>query len=88
MNHSLEVNDKKVKEAIERIVKLFNPKKIFLFGSYTKGTLSENSDLDLLILIDDGRKNTRSESIRIRRALKNIPMAMDIIVVTEKNLMS
>lgn len=38
-----------IKNAIEPIAKLYGVKKMYLFGSYAKGTANEQSDVDLLI---------------------------------------
>lgn len=38
-----------IKNAIEPIAKLYGIKKMYLFGSYAKGTANEQSDIDLLI---------------------------------------
>jgi predicted nucleotidyltransferase len=54
-----------------------------LFGSYTQGEITENSDLDVLIVTGDEVGNTRKESVRLRSAVKGIEMPMDIVVVRE-----
>ena len=38
-----------IKSAIEPIARLYGVKKMYLFGSYAKGTANEKSDIDLLI---------------------------------------
>lgn len=45
-----------------------------------------SSDLDILVITGNEIKNTRKESVRIRRALKGIIMSMDILVVQEGKL--
>jgi predicted nucleotidyltransferase len=54
-----------------------------LFGSYARGKISEDSDLDVLIVAGDEVENTRRESVRLRGALKEIEMPIDIVVVRE-----
>jgi predicted nucleotidyltransferase len=51
-----------------------HPKQIILFGSYARGKITENSDLDVLIVAGDEVENTRRESVRLRGALKEIEM--------------
>ncbi|MBQ7564934.1 MAG: nucleotidyltransferase domain-containing protein [Lachnospiraceae bacterium] len=46
----------RIKEAVEPIAKEYGVKRVFLFGSYAKGTATESSDVDLLIEI--GRRMT------------------------------
>ncbi len=38
-----------IQKAIEPIAKAHGLKRVFLFGSYARGTATENSDIDLLI---------------------------------------
>ncbi len=38
-----------IRKAITPIAKQYGISKVFLFGSYAKGTANENSDIDLLI---------------------------------------
>ncbi|MFH1361784.1 MAG: nucleotidyltransferase domain-containing protein [bacterium] len=42
--------DKIIKNAVEYIKEKIAPDKIFLFGSYAKGTQTETSDLDFFII--------------------------------------
>jgi predicted nucleotidyltransferase len=83
MEYPWQVTPQKVQAAIQKIIAVSQPRQIIIFGSYVRAELNKNSDLDLLIITADNLQNTREESVRIRRALKGIPMAMDILVVTE-----
>jgi len=49
----LELSDHVIKTVCDRIVNKFHPQKIILFGSQSKGTATSNSDLDLLVILDD-----------------------------------
>ena len=71
----------KVEEAVRKIIEVSRPLKIILFGSYVRGATDRNSDLDVLVVTEDTIENPRKESVRIRRALRGIPMPMDILVV-------
>lgn len=83
---SWDVTPKKVQTVIDTIVTLFNPSKLILFGSYIKGTMHRDSDLDLLVITENDVENPRKESIKIRRSLKGIQMPMDILVVGKTRL--
>jgi uncharacterized protein len=39
-----------LKEIVARIVDVYQPEKIILFGSYANGTAKESSDIDLLLV--------------------------------------
>ena len=80
------ITPEKVQTAIKRIIEVSRPRKLILFGSYVRGNMNLNSDLDILVVTGDDIENPRKESVRIRRALKGIVMSMDIFVVPESKL--
>jgi len=80
------ITPEKVQTAIKRIIEVSRPRKLILFGSYVRGNMNLNSDLDILVVTGDDIENPRKESVRIRRALKGIVMSMDILVVPESKL--
>ena len=82
-NPPWEVTPEKVEAAIRKIVEISQPLKLVLFGSYVRGETDINSDLDILVIAREGIESPRKESIRIRRALRGICMAMDILVVPQ-----
>ena len=43
---------KSVKEYVEEISKHYNIQEVYLFGSYAKGTNTEDSDIDIAIIIN------------------------------------
>jgi predicted nucleotidyltransferase len=86
MSSLWEITPEKVQNAIKRIVEVSRPRKLILFGSYVRGNMNLNSDLDILVVTGDDIENPRKESVRIRRALKGIVMSMDILVVPESKL--
>jgi predicted nucleotidyltransferase len=78
-------------EKIEKVVKIIKEEiearglkvvKIILFGSRAKGTPKEDSDWDLLIIIDkDLDRNTKLETIvKIKRRLALLKIPNDIII--------
>ncbi len=69
-------------ETIKRIIPTFNPEKIFIFGSYAKGTANEDSDLDILIEFREV-EHKRKLAIQIRKLLANFPIATDILVISQ-----
>jgi predicted nucleotidyltransferase len=68
---------------ISRIVATANPISIILFGSHAYGTPDNDSDIDLLVVEDDG-PSKRRESVRLWELLADIPIAKDIIVATRE----
>jgi uncharacterized protein len=74
-----------IKAEIVTALKPLNPVEIILFGSYAYGTPTDDSDLDICVVEND-YKNKWEEKSKIRKALKNINIAKDIMVETENFL--
>lgn len=76
--------DKQVKKHIqdlcEQIVRAVHPLKIILFGSYAYGKPTEDSDIDLLVVMpfDD---HPHEQAFRIRQKIEH-RMPMDLLVRT------
>lgn len=85
-----EVSEHVIKTICNRIVKTFHPQKIILFGSQSKGTARRNSDLDLLVIIDD--ENTlaslrrRDRYAQILRLFRHKGFGLDVIVLTDREV--
>jgi len=77
------VDIKTIKQKIIKRLMPLNPDKIILFGSYAYGTPNEDSDLDILVIMNN-YKNKWDEKARIRKALSDIRISKDILVENEK----
>jgi len=66
---------------VERLAEQFQPERIVLFGSLARGDAHEWSDVDLLVVMPDGT-DRRAAAIAMRRALREMPLAKDIVVTT------
>jgi uncharacterized protein len=75
-----------IEEIKKRLVKTFDPVEIYLFGSYAWGTPDDESDLDLLIIVDScepkERYNAMAQGHKALLDIKNL--GKDIIVLTKK----
>ncbi|OUC06972.1 hypothetical protein RY27_17740 [Litorilinea aerophila] len=72
-------------EIVRRILAISEPEQIILFGSYARGNPSPDSDLDLLV-IGRGIDAPRQESIRLRQALRGLPVPIDVIVASREQI--
>lgn len=55
--------------------------RVVLFGSHARGDAGARSDLDFLV-VEPEVDNTAEESVRLRRALRGMRLAADVIVVS------
>jgi len=55
---------------------------IYLFGSYAYGEPKDNSDIDLMVVIDD-KRDVFKTAFKIQRALANRVVPLDVLVNNE-----
>jgi uncharacterized protein len=67
-----------------RIAEQFHPRRIILFGSYAYGIPRPESDVDLLIVIDEPQGKT-DQALEIRKYL-HVLFGLDLIVVSPEKL--
>lgn len=72
----IQIND--IRILVDRIVLEFNPDKIILFGSYSSGEPSPDSDVDLLVVMPHKGKNWRLAAEIRRRVRPEFPI--DLLV--------
>jgi predicted nucleotidyltransferase len=70
-----------LKKVVERILAVSKPERIILFGSGATGLMTRDSDLDLLVIERDF-KSQREESTRLRRALGDLGIPIDVFAMT------
>lgn len=74
------VSENLVTEVTRRLVEEIEPQQIFLFGSHAWGSPTQDSDLDMLVVIPDGKGSIRSLKQRARKCLRDILVPMDIVI--------
>ncbi len=76
---------KQVLEDIKkRLVKAYDPIAIYLFGSYAWGTPTQESDLDLLIVVDKSDEKSFRRPIKGYDALQGLEyIPKDLIIQTK-----
>jgi len=75
-----------VQYIVDKIVREIQPEKIILFGSYARGDFSSDSDLDLFIVVEDGRESSRLIRRKIDTLLWGRRFAVDLVVRKEKEI--
>jgi uncharacterized protein len=67
------------------LVEAAHPETIIVFGSYARGDIDEGSDLDLLVILPTVVDRI-GEMVRLRLALRDIPMAIDVVVYSRDEM--
>jgi predicted nucleotidyltransferase len=65
-------------ELRKRLNTLYNPRDIYLFGSYAKGTATIESDVDILVVMQPGVEAGRARVAEARKAIKDIFYQRDL----------
>lgn len=78
------VNKSLMQEATNRLVKVYDPLKIYLFGSYAWGHPDEESDVDLLIIVDKSEEKIYKRAIHAFDPLYDLDLSTDILVLTRE----
>jgi predicted nucleotidyltransferase len=79
------VRRSQIKRFSQAIARRFRPRKIILFGSYAYGKPTEDSDVDLLVVMDRTRYRGERMSIRIRHAVQRT-FPLDLLVRTPAHM--
>lgn len=66
------------------LVDVYDPLQIYLFGSYAWGTPTNDSDLDLLIVVSRSKKQSYERAVKGYHALREMTISKDILVFTKK----
>jgi len=75
----------KLEEIVRRIVKVADPDRIILFGSFAYGNPHEESDIDLLVVMNSELPRYK-RSVPIYKALADLLIPIDIIVYTPQEI--
>jgi len=76
-------DERLITAAGERLAAATDGARVILFGSYARGEAGPESDLDLLV-IEPEVASPRAESARLRRELRDLDVALDVIVVSAR----
>lgn len=79
------VDEALLNEVVRRVLTVARPNRIILFGSAVTGQVTEDSDIDLLVVEPDPA-NTRDRSVKSRRALGDVHYPVDVIAMSTKAL--
>lgn len=73
-----------IDEAISRLVKVYSPVCIYLYGDYAWGIPNEESNFELLVVIDSSDKLVLERGYKGFEALLGLPIPSKITVFTKE----
>jgi predicted nucleotidyltransferase len=78
------VNKEAIQKVAREIVGRFHPRKVILFGSHAYGRPTEDSDVDLLVIMETEERNL-PQALKISRAISH-PFPMDLLVLKPREV--
>ncbi len=79
------LTDAELQAIIGRIVAKFNPRRIFVFGSYARGDWQEGSDLDLMVELETNLAPA-ARRVALRELLWPPPCGIDLLAYTPEEV--
>ena len=67
-----------------RLINAYNPEMIYIFGSYAWGNPDEQSDIDILVVVEKSDEKPYKRPVKGIRSLRGMKIPKDIIVYTIK----
>ncbi len=80
MMRVMDAKSELLNEIVTRLTAVARPARVIVFGSTATDTATADSDIDLLVVLDEV-DDARLESVRLRRALSGVGMPLDVIVM-------
>ena len=68
-----------IRKYCREIGRRFNPERVILFGSYARGKPNEDSDVDILVIMNHNNPRNVAQAIVIRLQI-DAPFPMDLLV--------
>ena len=78
------VDSKTIEDFRDRVIQAYRPLKIVLFGSYALGTVTADSDVDILIILPFEGKNAQKSAEILKRIDPRFPI--DLLVRTPEQV--
>ena len=75
------IDNETIDKAAELLLAAAPGSTVILFGSYARGDATEASDLDFMV-VEPTVSAPIAEAVRLRRALRSLPAAVDLVVLS------
>lgn len=74
------IRDAELRAVLERVVELYSPERVYLFGSRARGDHRVDSDFDLLAVMPDDADEDRLRSRRFYEHCWDLPRSADVLI--------
>lgn len=78
------ISKQQIEEVKQRLIKTYDPLAIYIFGSYAWGHPTEDSDLDLLVVVDQYKHDRYQDLIEGHKSLIGMDLSKDILLYTKE----
>lgn len=68
--------------AVRRLVDFFQPERIYLFGSRARGDAREDSDYDVLVVVENGQESGFRAAQKAYTLLWGLDVSLEVLVIT------
>ena len=75
-----------LEQIIERIVSAIHPERILLFGSHVWGHPTDDSDIDVLIIVRHSDQPAYRRAREAYRSLRGLPFPVEVMVRTREEV--
>jgi len=82
--NAIKTHDRALREIVRRLVELYQPERVYLFGSKARGEDDEDSDYDLLLVVSSSDEPGYQRAQRAQRALWGLWEPVDVLVLTRE----
>ena len=77
-----QLDENLVREMTDLLIEEFHPEQVILFGSYAWGTPSEESDIDLFVIVPESNERPLQRARRACGCLAGMRVPKDVLVRT------
>jgi uncharacterized protein len=78
------ITKEQIQEATKRLVEVYQPEVVYLFGSYAWGEPDEDSDIDLMIVVNDAVNVEWTAYKKGKWAIRDMKITNDILVENKR----
>ena len=75
-------DDAVMAEVVHRLVEVYQPERVYLFGSVGRGDANADSDYDILLVVRDDSPKVLRDGRRGYEVIADFPISVDLVVYT------